>query len=135
MSARVYDAGLNDPGTTMLPWYFHLPIVFVYTAVLWVVVLLLYNVLFEPFDFGSLGFFAGKSAILVFLIALTVTFVRYGDLASLPIWWIGLMVIFKKDLLECRILVVLIWGTNFLVSLAMGAMFMSAGQSPVSTVP
>jgi hypothetical protein len=118
-----------------MPWYVQLPIVFIYTAVLWVVVLLLYNLLFEPFDFGSLGWFAGKSAILVFIVSLTVTFVPFGSLASLPVWWIGLMIIFKKDLLECRILVVLIWGTNFLFNLVMGAMLMSAGQSPVSTVP
>jgi hypothetical protein len=112
-----------------------LSIVFIYTAVLWVVVLLLYNLFFEPFDFGPLGWFAGKSAILVFIVSLTVTFVPFGGLASLVVWWIGLMIIFKKDLLECRILVIMIWGTNFLISLAMGAWFMSARQSPVSTVP
>ncbi len=49
-----------------------LPIVFIYTAILWVVVLILYNLLFEPFDFGALGLFAVKSAILVSLVTLTV---------------------------------------------------------------
>ena len=130
MPPKSWEGGLGF----VMPWYLNLPIVFVYTAILWVVVLFLYNLAFEPFDFGSLGGFALKSTILVFLVSLMVTFIRFGSLAALPVWWIGLMVIFKKDLMECRILVVLIWGTNFLFNLAMGAMFMSAGQSPVSTV-
>ena len=117
-----------------MPWYLQLPVTFVYTAVLWAVVLLLYNMLFEPFDFGALGWFAGKSAILISIVSL-ITIVSYGILATLPVWWIGLMVIFKKDLMECKILVVMIWFTSFLFRLAMGALFLSTGPSPVSTVP
>jgi hypothetical protein len=111
-----------------------LPIVFIYTAILWVAVLFLYNLLFEPFDFGALGWFAGKSAILVFLVTLTVVFIPFGSLAALVVWWIGLMVIFKKDLLECKVLVAFIWGTNFLFGLAIRALLLSGSQSPVSTV-
>jgi hypothetical protein len=93
------------------------PIVFIYTAILWVAVLVVYNLLFEPFDFGALSWFAVKSVILVGVVSLVVTFVPLGlgRLASLPFWWIGLVVTFKKDVWECRILVFLLWGVNFLV--------------------
>jgi hypothetical protein len=112
-----------------------LPIVFIYTAIIWIAVLFLYNMFVEPFDFGPLGRFAGKSALLVLLVALTVTFVPFGSLASLLVWWIGLMIIFKKDFWECKVLVILIWGMSFLLDLAIKAVLMSlAAQSPVSTV-
>ena len=111
------------------------PIVYVYTAVLWVVVLVLYNLLIDGLDMGALGSFAWKSAILVLFVALTVTFVPWGDFASLIIWWIGLMVIFKKDLWECRILVTMIWGVDFLCTLLVKSLLMaSLERSPVSTV-
>jgi hypothetical protein len=95
-----------------------LPIVFVYTAIVWTAVLVVYNLFFEPFDFGALSEFAWKSAILVLVASLVITFIPFGIFASLLVWLIGLMLIFKKDLWECRVLVILIWATYFLVSFA-----------------
>ncbi len=110
------------------------PIVFVYTAILWVVVLVLYNLLFEAFDFGALGTFAGKSAILIAIVSLVLTLVPFGGLASLIVWWIGLMMVFNKDFWECRILVILIWGINFLFGLLIQGLVLSLARSPTSTV-
>jgi hypothetical protein len=110
------------------------PIVFVYTSILWVVVLVLYNLLFEPFDFGALGSFAIKSVILILIVSVVRTFVPYGGLATLVVWWIGLMVIFKKDLWECKILVLLLWGINFLIGWLILALVLTAARSPTSTV-
>ena len=73
-------------------------IAFVYVAVAWVVVLSLYNFFMEPFDFGPIGMFALKSTILVTAVALFVAFVPLGLLASLIVWWVGLMLLFKKAL-------------------------------------
>jgi hypothetical protein len=98
-------------------------ITYAYTAILWVVVLVIYNLIFEPFDFGPLGSFAWKSAVLVLAVALVRTFVPFGGLASLVIWWLGLMVIFQKDLWECRVLVILIWGTSFLLGMGITVLF------------
>lgn len=95
-----------------------LPIVFVYTAIVWTVVLIVYNLIFEPFDFGALSTFAWKSAILVLIASLVITFLPFGIYASLLVWLIGLIVIFKKDPWECRILVILIWVTYILVNFA-----------------
>ena len=95
-----------------------LPIVFVYTVIVWTAVLVVYNLLFEPFDFGALSTFAWKSAILVLIASLVITFVPLGIYASLLVWLIGLMLIFKKDPWECRVLVILIWGAYFLVNFA-----------------
>jgi len=106
-----------------MDWYIVLPVVFFLTSVIWVIVLMLYSMLMEPFDFGPLGAFALKSAILIFLVSLTVTFVPFGRFASLLVWWFGLMVIFRKDFWECRVLVVMIWGVNFAMSFGLAALF------------
>src|SRR2546430_500605 len=99
-----------------MPVLLQLPIVFVYTAIVWVVVLVIYNLIFEPFDFGPLKWFAGKSALLVFVISLCQVFIPFGGVAVLIPWWLGLMFVFKKDFWECRILVFLIWGVHFAFS-------------------
>ena len=100
-------------------YFIVLPIVIFYTAIVWVVALVIYNHLFEPFDFGALSSFIWKSAILVVLASLVITFVPFGIFVSLIVWLAGLMLIFKKDPWECRILVALIWVTYFLVNMAM----------------
>src|SRR5689334_18388331 len=104
-------------------------VAFVYLSIIWVAVLAIFNVFVEPFDFGPLGLFAAKSLALVLTVSLFVTFVPYGGLASLIVWWIGLMVIFKKDFWECKILVVLIWGISFLGNLGINALLMMALRS------
>src|SRR5262245_32176982 len=74
-------------------------IIFVYTAILWVIVLALYSSLIEPFDFGPLGSFALKSAVLISVICLSALFFGIaGRLVNLLIWWIGLVVLFRKDM-------------------------------------
>lgn len=107
---------------------------FVLLALVWVAVLAVYNMFLEPFDFGPLSTFAAKSVALVMIVALFVTFVPLGGLASLLVWWIGLMLIFKKDFWECKILVILIWGVSFLLSLGIGLVLSSMARSPVATV-
>jgi hypothetical protein len=91
-------------------------VTFVYLFVLWVVVLVVYNFVFEPFDFGPLKYFAAKSALLLTIIAI-IYLIPYLNWFSLIVWWIGLMIIFKKDFWECRILVLLIWGLSFIARL------------------
>lgn len=98
------------------------PIVYVYTAIVWVAVLIIYNLLFEAIDFGALGAFAWKSAILVLVATLVITFIPFGIFASMLVWFVGLMVIFKKDPWECRILVILIWVTYFLINFALSTL-------------
>ena len=92
------------------------PIFFLALSIVWVIVLVLYNLIFEPFDFGPLGSFAGKSALLIAIMA-TIYVMPYVNWFSLIAWWFGLMVVFKKDFWECRILVFLIWGVTFIIRL------------------
>src|SRR5262245_28385106 len=101
-------------------------IVLIYSAILWVVVLVLYSVLMESLDFGPLPTFALKSLGLVTAVAIVVTFVPYGNYFTLLVWWLGLMVIFKMDLWECRVLVVLVWACNFVAGLAMRGLMLAA---------
>jgi hypothetical protein len=101
-------------------------ILFAYTAILWVVVLALYSAFFEPFDFGPLGSFAVKSMILISIICLSALFFGIaGRLVNLLIWWIGLVVLFRKDMWESRVLVILLWGVHFLAGLAVGIIIQS----------
>src|ERR1041385_4048187 len=91
-------------------------IIFVYTSILWGVVVYLYNRFFEPFEFGTLGSFLGKSALLIFVVSLCgLHFI--GILISVLIWWAGLRLLFKEDFWACRILVLLLWGLFFASSI------------------
>ncbi len=92
-------------------------IVYLYTAILWVVVLVVYSMLMEPFDFGVLSTFVWKSALLVAIVAAVVAFVPMGGLISLGIWILGLLILFRKDLWECRVLVLLLWALNYVTGL------------------
>jgi hypothetical protein len=113
-----------------------LAIAFVYLSIIWIAVLAIYNVFLEPFDFGPLGSFALKSVALVAIVSAFVTFVPFGGLASLIVWWIGLMVIFKKDFWECKILVILIWGISFLGNMGIQALLLLYfGSHPANAGP
>jgi len=103
-------------------------IVLIYSAVLWVVVLVLYSVLMESLDFGWLPGFAFKSLGLVTAVAIVVTFVPYGSYFTLVVWWLGLMVIFKMDLWECKVLVVFVWACNYVAGLALRGLMLAAAE-------
>ena len=75
-------------------------IVFIYTAILWVVVLFIYSAFIESFDFGALSTFALKSVLQVSLVAAVATFVPFGGYLALLVWALGLLIIFQKDLWE-----------------------------------
>lgn len=92
-------------------------IIFAYSAVLWALVLVIYSAFVESLDFGPLSTFALKSVILVGIVAAVATFIPYGGLLTLIVWAIGLVIVFKMDLWEIRVLVLLLWGVNFLFGL------------------
>jgi len=104
-------------------------IVFIYTAILWVVVLLIYSAFIESFDFGALSTFALKSVIIVGVIAAVATFVPYGGLLNLLIWGLGLVIIFRKDLWEVGVLVILLWAVNFAAGLILRGVLQSMRTS------
>ena len=104
-------------------------IIFLYTAVLWVVILFLYSTLVESFDFGVLSTFAWKSAILIAIISAVEAFVPYGGWFTLLIWALGLLLLFRKDPWESRILIVMIWVTNFIVGWVIRLMFLRAWET------
>ena len=112
----------------LIPSLIALPFVFAYLAVLWVVVLVVYNFIFESFDFGPLGMFAIKSLILLGFISV-IYVLPYVHWLSLIFWWLGLMVIFQKDFWECRVLVMLIWGLSFIFRLLLSDVFFRSSSS------
>jgi hypothetical protein len=106
-------------------WLAIFTIVFIYTAILWVVVLVIYSAFIESFDFGPLSTFALKSVIVVGAVAAVATFVPYGGLFNLIVWALGLLIIFRKDLWELRVLVLLLWGVNFAAGLLLRGILQS----------
>ena len=78
---------------------------------------MIYSAFFESFDFGRLSTFVLKSVIIVSVVAAVATFVPYGGLLNLVIWALGLLIIFRKDVWELRVLVFLLWGVNFAAGL------------------
>jgi len=92
-------------------------VIFTYTSILWVIVLAIYNALIEAFDFGPLIWFAAKSALLISIVSLCLLVPAAGWLLSFAVWWVGLVLVFKKDFWECRVLVILIWGANVIFGL------------------
>jgi len=90
-------------------------IAFLYTAVLWVVILFVYSTFVESFDFGVLSTFAWKSAILIAIISAVEVFVPYGGGFVLLIWGLGLLILFRKDPWEWRILIVMLWVSDLIV--------------------
>jgi hypothetical protein len=109
-------------------WPVIFAIVFLYTAILWVVVLILYSVFIESFDFGRLSTFALKSVLIVGIVAAVATFVPYGGLLNLLVWALGLLIIFRKDMWELRVLVLLLWGVNFAAGLLLRGILQSMNE-------
>jgi len=104
-------------------------IVFLYTAVLWVVILFIYSTFVESFDFGVLSTFAWKSAILIAIISAVTVFVPYGGFFTLLIWALGLLLLFRKDPWEARILIVMIWVSNFVVGWIIRLLTLRLGEA------
>lgn len=96
-------------------------IVFVYTLVLWILVLTIYHLTIESFAFGPLVSFVWKSLIMVGAVAAVITLVPGGFLASLLIWWLGLTLLFDRDFWESRMLIIVLWSVNFVAGLALRA--------------
>lgn len=64
-------------------------------------------------DFGEVHIVLAKAIPLLIVVTLLqlVPF-PYGDLLAVPIWWIGLMVLFRLDFWEVRTLVFVNWILN-----------------------
>jgi hypothetical protein len=101
-------------------------IVFIYSAILWVAVLIIYSAFIESLDFGRLSTFALKSVILIAIVAAVVSFVPWGGFLTFPLWGLGLIIIMRVDLWEARMLLALLWVVNYFVGLAVRGAMLSA---------
>lgn len=74
-------------------------------------------------EFGELHIVLAKAIPLLLVIAL-LEFVPfpYGDLLAVPIWWFGLMLLFRLDFWEVRTLVFTNWVLNAVAHYALLAM-------------
>jgi hypothetical protein len=91
-------------------------ILYVIVAVIFMVATIVYSFLIGPLDFGALWPFLAKAALLIGIVA-AVLLLPYGGWLALPIWWVGVMLIFGVDFWQARILVAIVWVLTFLVRL------------------
>ncbi|MCS7046333.1 MAG: hypothetical protein NZO58_08260 [Gemmataceae bacterium] len=104
-------------GTHVSSFFF----VLAYSAVLWVVVLVLYSVWIEPFDFGPLSSFAWRSSVLLTIVTTNTLLLKTtGDLINLLVWWLGMLILFRRDFWESRVLVMMVWGAHCVAGLGLG---------------
>jgi hypothetical protein len=69
-------------------------------------------------DFGQVHIVLAKAIPLLIVVNL-LQLVPFGIVLSIPIWWIGLMVLFRLDFWEVRTLVAINWGLNALAHFAL----------------
>jgi hypothetical protein len=72
-------------------------------------------------EFGEVHIVLAKAIPLLIVIAL-LELVPFGVFLAIPVWWFGLMLLFRLDFWEVRTLVFVNWGLNALVHYALLAM-------------
>src|SRR5262245_25996722 len=100
----------------------------IFSTVIWVLALIMYNIVLGGIDFGPLELFAVKS---VGLIAVANTFALVpfcGGWMALAVWWIGIVWLFKMEYWEAKVLVLIIWVLNFISRLAILTILAKAFQ-------
>jgi hypothetical protein len=103
-------------------------ILYVIVAIIFVAATVAYSALIGSLDFGAFWPFVGKAALLVG-IAAAVMLLPYGGWIVLVVWWVGVVLVFRVDFWQARILVVIIWALSFLVRLALFLTLYSSTRS------
>ena len=89
---------------------------FVCSVIILIISMVLTSSLMGGVDFGAVHIVVLKAIPL--LIAVNVlAAIPYGIYLAIPVWWIGLMILFRLDFWEVRTLVVVNWALNFIVRL------------------
>jgi hypothetical protein len=68
-------------------------------------------------EFGPVHVVLLKGAVLILLVDLIALIPNVGIWLTLPVWWFGLMILFRIDFWEARTLVVINWVLNLIVRL------------------
>jgi len=86
------------------------------STVIFFVAMVLSNLIAEAVDIGEIHVAIIKAFGLLLVVNL-VSLLPFGNWAALVVWLVGLMVVFRLDFWEARILIVFNWGLNFAVNL------------------
>src|SRR5262249_59217017 len=105
-------------------------VIFAFSAVLWVVVLVIYSVLVESLDFGRLSLFAAKSVVLIGVVAAVVTFAPGGILVSMLAWGLGLVLIMRLDFWTAGKVILILGGVNLVAYLLLYWLVLSGPNAP-----
>jgi hypothetical protein len=74
-------------------------------------------------EFGSLSAVFLKGGFLLVAVNL-IMLIPYGGWLTLPVWWLGLMMLFRIDFWEARVLVIINWALNSLFRVFLLATFL-----------
>jgi hypothetical protein len=72
-------------------------------------------------EFGQVHIVLAKAIPLLIVVSL-LQLVPFGIVISIPVWWVGLMLLFHLDFWEVRTLVAINWGLNALAHFLLLAM-------------
>lgn len=81
-----------------------------------IVAMILTNKVLGGIDFGDVRSAALKASGLLIAVNLVAAFVPGGIFLSLPVWFIGLMWLFRLRFLEALVLSLINWGLNVLIA-------------------
>ena len=89
---------------------------FVFSVIILIISMVLTSSLMGGVDFGAVHIVVLKAIPLLIAVNLLAA-IPYGIYLAIPVWWIGLMILFRLDFWEVRTLVVVNWALNFIVRL------------------
>lgn len=81
------------------------------SVVILIISMLITSALGGGVEFGEVHIVLAKAVPLLIVVSV-LELVPFGVFLSIPIWWIGLMILFRLDFWEVRTLVGVNWGLN-----------------------
>lgn len=97
------------------------------STVILILSMVLSSALAGGIEFGEIHIVIPKALVLLLIVNL-ISLLPLGGILALPVWVFGLMLLFKLDFWEARILIVINWGLNFAVRFFLLAAILSAMQ-------
>jgi hypothetical protein len=101
-------------GALLLSFMIGMAIILPVSVVILVVSMFAASALLGGIDFGEAHVAIPKAAALLFVVSLLSVIPCVGPLLALPVWFLGLMGLFRLDFTEARTLVIINWGLNSL---------------------
>ena len=118
-------ARAKDDMTLILFYGVALGIMLVISTGILIVSMIITSAITGGIDFGEIHIVIPKAITLLLIVDLIILLVPFGGFITLPIWIAGLMIFFRLDFWETRLLFIVNWALNYVGRWALMAMLMS----------